>query len=108
MLGEDTLVVDADSHWTEWPDLFTAAAPAAFRDRVPRVEDVNGTPTWVFDGQALGRASAGGVIGRDGRKESADLALNHWDFEQIHEGAHDPLVRLGVLDECGIDHQVIY
>lgn len=80
--------------------------------RVPgpgaRVEDVDGTPTWVFDGQQLGRASAGGVIGRDGHKESADLALNHWAFDQIHEGAHDPQVRLGVLDQCGIDHQVIF
>jgi predicted TIM-barrel fold metal-dependent hydrolase len=101
-------VVDADSHWCEPPDLFTKRAPAAVRDRVPRVEVVEGEPTWVMDGHALGRASAGGVIGRDGHKESSYTALFEWTHDQVHVGAHDPAVRLGVLDECGIDAQVIF
>jgi predicted TIM-barrel fold metal-dependent hydrolase len=103
-----SFVVDADSHWCEPPDLFTKRAPAAFRDRVPRVEAVDGEPTWVMDGHALGRASAGGVIGRDGHKESSYKALFEWSHDQVHVGAHDPAVRLGVLDECGIDAQVIF
>ena len=49
-------VVDADSHWCEAPDLFTKRAPAAFRDRVPRVEQVDGEPSWVMDGHVLGKA----------------------------------------------------
>ena len=85
-----------------------SAAPAEYRDRVPRVEDVDGEPMWVFDGNVLGQATAAGVIGRDGKKESADLALNHWTIDQIHVGAYDPKVRLEVLDECGIDAQVIF
>ena len=101
-------VVDADSHWCERPDLFTSMAPADVRDRVPRVEEVDGQKMWVFDGHPIGRFSAGGVIARDGSKEESDTALHHWDFDQVHEGAHDPKVRLGVLDECGIDVQVIF
>ena len=31
-----------------------------------------------------------------------------WDHDEVHLGAHDPEVRLGVLDECGIDAQVIF
>ncbi len=31
-----------------------------------------------------------------------------WDFSEIHVGAYDPEVRLGVLDECGIDAQIIF
>jgi predicted TIM-barrel fold metal-dependent hydrolase len=108
MLSDGTLVIDADSHWTEPHDLFTRVAPAAVRDRVPRVEEVEGIPTWVFDGHVLGQATAAAVIGRDGKKESADLGLNQWRIEDIHVGAYDPKVRLEVLDECSIDAQVIF
>src|SRR5436190_18154663 len=104
----DTFIVDADSHWCEQPDWFTSLAPPEYKERVPRVEDVDGTPMWVFDGHPVGRYSAGGVIGRDGSKEEADIALHQWSHEQIHVGAWDPKVRLQVLDECGIDAQVIF
>jgi predicted TIM-barrel fold metal-dependent hydrolase len=63
---------------------------------------------WVFDGQPVGRFSAGGVIGRDGTKESAHRALFEWTHDDVHVGAWDPDVRLGVLDECGIDAQIIF
>ena len=105
---KDMLIVDADSHWCEAPDLFTKRAPAAFKDRVPRVEDVDGQLMWVFDGHPVGRFSAGGVIARDGHKESSFHTLMEWDHEEVHLGAHDPVVRLGVLDECGIDNQIIF
>jgi predicted TIM-barrel fold metal-dependent hydrolase len=105
---KDMLVVDADSHWCEPPDLFTKRAPAAFKDRVPRVEEVDGQKMWVFDGHPVGNFSAGGVIGRDGSKESSFRALREWDHEMVHLGAHDPVVRLAVLDECGIDAQIIF
>jgi predicted TIM-barrel fold metal-dependent hydrolase len=101
-------VVDADSHWSEPPDLFTSRAPAALKDRVPRVEQVDGEPMWVFDGHPVGRFSAAGVIGRDGVKEEAHIALHEWTIDKVHVGAYDPQVRLGVLDECGIDAQVIF
>ena len=105
---ENTFVLDADSHWCERPDLFTSIAPAALRDRVPRVEEVDGQRMWVFDGHPVGRYSAGGVVARDGSKEASDTALHHWSGEEIHEGAYDPKVRLTVMDECGIDAQVIF
>ena len=38
----EMFVVDADSHWSEPADLFTSRAPAAVRDRVPQVEEVDG------------------------------------------------------------------
>jgi len=108
MLVNADFVVDADSHWSEPPDLFTKRAPAGFEDRVPHVEDVDDEPTWVFDGHPLGRFSAAGVIGRDGVKETAHKALFEWPHDMIHVGAYDPKVRLEVLDECGIDAQVIF
>jgi uncharacterized protein len=108
MLVNADFVVDADSHWCEHPELFTRLAPAKYKDRVPHVEEVDGERKWVFDGHVMGRFSAGGVIARDGSKAPADEALNHWTIEQIHVGAYDPDVRIGVLDECGIDAQIIF
>jgi predicted TIM-barrel fold metal-dependent hydrolase len=105
---KQSFVVDADSHFSEPEDFFTSVAPAKYKDRVPHVEPVDGQRMWVFDGQPMGRYSAGGVIGRDGSKEEAQKALFEWEHEMIHVGAYDPKVRLGVLDECGIDHQVIF
>jgi predicted TIM-barrel fold metal-dependent hydrolase len=101
-------VVDADSHFSEPEDFFTSVAPAKYKDRVPHVEMVDGQRMWVFDGETMGRYSAGGVIGVDGSKEEAQKALFEWEHEKIHVGAYDPKVRLGVLDECGINHQVIF
>ena len=109
MLNNDTLIVDADSHWTEPPDLFTRLAPPEYKDRVPRVEEVDGEPTWVFDGhvaRAGQRAAASSAA--TGRRRAPTSALNHWTIDEIHVGAYDPKVRLEVLDECGIDAQVIF
>ena len=108
MLNNDMLVVDADSHWSEPADLFTKLAPPKYKDRVPRVEVIDGQTMWVMDGHPIGRFSAAAVIDREGHKESSDLALNHWKHEQVHVGAWDPVVRLEVMDESGIDAQVIF
>jgi predicted TIM-barrel fold metal-dependent hydrolase len=107
-LADGLFIVDADSHWSEPADLFTKRAPAEYRDRVPHVEEVDGERSWVFDGNVIGRFSAAGVIGRDGRKEQAEKALFEWTIDEVHVGAYDPKVRLGVLDECGIDAQIIF
>ena len=40
-------IIDADTHVTETPDLWTSRAPAAMRDRVPHVIT---TPTGPSDG----------------------------------------------------------
>lgn len=104
---KDMRVVDADSHPREAPDFFTKRAPAAVRDRVPRVEGVDGQPMRVIDGHPVGRFSAGAVIARDGTKESSCRALMECSHDEVHLGAHHPVIRLRVLEECGIDAQLI-
>src|ERR1700693_6587156 len=44
-------IIDADTHVTETPDLWTSRAPAAMRDRVPRViTGADGTQRWLVGG----------------------------------------------------------
>jgi len=104
----DLYVVDADSHWSEPADLFTKRAPAHLKDRVPHHEEIDGVRMWVMDGVPIGQAPAGAVIGKDGRKWPAAESLSVWGYEEAHLGAYDPKARIGVMDEFGIDAQIIF
>ncbi len=101
-------VVDADTHFTEPHDLWTSRAPASLKDRVPHVTDVDGSASWVIDGELIGRAGAGGVIDRDGVKGRSFEGLYEWGIEDAHPGAYDPVARVALLDDVGIYAQIIF
>jgi len=105
---DDVKVVDADSHLTEPHDLWTKRAPAGYEDRVPRVQEVDGRPTWVVDGATLGFAGGGGVIDRQGKKFPFQESMVVWGIDRIHQAAFDPKARIEVLDESGIWAQVLF
>jgi len=88
---DEVKVIDADTHLTEQHDLWTKRAPAALKDRVPHVTDVDGSATWVVDDVVLGRAGAGGVVDTQGVKGRSFEGLYEWDIEQVHAAAHDPV-----------------
>lgn len=100
-------IIDADTHLTEPHDLWTSRAPAAYRDRLPRVVEVGGAPTWVCDGVVLQRAGAAGVVDRHGVKV-AGLAFMKWGIEDVHPGAHSVPERLEMMDEQGVWAQIVY
>jgi predicted TIM-barrel fold metal-dependent hydrolase len=106
-IADDVQVIDADTHYTEPYDLWTSRAPKGYEDRVLRVEDKDGLPTWFVDGREIGFARGGGVVARDKSKlpffESSSKGLD-W----VHEGAFDPAARLALMDECGIHAQVLF
>jgi predicted TIM-barrel fold metal-dependent hydrolase len=107
-LADEVRVIDADTHMTERHDLFTSRAPAAYRDRVPRVIEIDGGPHWVVDESIdLGPARGGGVINRQGEKfPFEECKLNGIDW--VHQAAWDPEARLALMDECGVYAQVLY
>ena len=104
---DDVRVIDADSHFTEPPDLWTAHAPAGWEDRVLHIEQVDGQPTWVVDGNVLGFARGGGVVARDESKIPF-LDSMEKDIDWVHQGAWDPKARLEVMDRSGIHAQVLF
>jgi predicted TIM-barrel fold metal-dependent hydrolase len=102
-------VIDADTHLTEQHDLWTKRAPAAFKDRVPHVTQVDGCATWVVENDVvLGRAGAGGVVDTHGVKGRSFEGLYEWEIEQAHAAAYDPAARMALLDETGIWAQIIF
>ena len=107
-LAEDDLrVIDADTHFTEPYDLWTSRAPDEYKHRVLHIEQRNGVPTWVVDGVEIGFAKGGGVVARDDSKIPF-LDSNEKGHDWVHRGAWDPDARLAVMDECGIQAQVLF
>lgn len=102
-------VVDADTHVTEWPDLWTSRATPKFKDRVPQVKDVNGRRLWVMDGNVLqGEGGAGfSAIRRNGVKTTGTEFFN-LDFAEIHAGSYDVRERVKYMDAEGIWAQIAY
>jgi uncharacterized protein len=60
-------IVDCDTHITEAPDLFTSRAPAAMKDKMPRVERIDGLDTWMVGDRNFG-SMGGNVIRKDNNK----------------------------------------
>jgi uncharacterized protein len=107
-LAEDVRVIDADTHLTQSPDLWTKRAPAEYKDRILHVEEVDGVPTWVADGVQLGVVKGGSVIDRQGEKFPFNESMTVWGLDQVHKAAYDTKARLEIMDECGIYAQVIF
>jgi predicted TIM-barrel fold metal-dependent hydrolase len=106
-IANDVKVVDADSHWTPTHDLWTKRAPAGYKDRVLHVEVIDGQNMWVMDGEVLDPVRGGGVVSKDNEKFPM-LEAMPWGNEEVHHGAWDTDIRLQVMDDCGIQHQVMF
>ena len=107
-INADVQVIDADSHLTPVPDLWSSRAPNEYKSRVLHVENRDGQQMWVVDGTVFGPVRGGGVIDRQNRKFPFQESIAIWGNEEVHEGAYDTKKRLQVLDECGIYRQVLF
>lgn len=101
-------IVDADTHITEWHDLWTSRAPASLKDRVPQIREIKGKPTWTIDGgKSLGINSACSAIRKDGTK-AVGLEFYNWQIPDVIPGAYDVKARVAHMDEMGIAAQIAY
>ena len=108
-LAETVRVVDVDAHMTERHDLFTERAPKGYEDKVPHVERIDGVDMWVVDGDTFGRAGSGGND-RPRRQEAPlpGLAGRYLGDRRRAPRGVGPGERLRLMDELGIDAQVLY
>jgi len=98
-------IIDADTHVTETPDVWTSRAPASMRDRVPRIEtSARGTLRWVLGG-GKGMLANPGMTATAGRGSFKNPPKS---YEEMHPGAYDPKARLKYMDEMGIWAMVMY
>lgn len=100
-------LVDADTHVSEWYDLWTSRAPTKFKDRVPQVRDLNGRWDWYMDGKTLNREGASSAIRKDGTK-LVGMGFRDLQLADVHPGAYDLKSRIAYMDEEGVAAQIAY
>lgn len=101
-------VIDTDTHLTEPHDLWTARAPAAYRDRVPQVKTVDGRRQWFVAGDvALAPAAPASVVRKD-RSKASGVDFFRWQIEDVHPASYDVKARLALMDELEIWAQIVY
>ncbi len=99
-------VIDADSHVTEPPDLFTKRLPKKYHDQAPHVakDPRTGSEIWVVGDRSpitpLGHTATAGW------KEPFPSAPS--GFAEVPLAAHDPHARLRYMDELAIWAMAIY
>jgi predicted TIM-barrel fold metal-dependent hydrolase len=100
-------VVDADTHVSEWYDLWTSRATPKFKDRVPQFKEADGKGSWVLDGHSLNQDGGFSAILKDGSKVGGTAFRGH-RLPEIHPGAYSVRERLAYMDQEGIAAQIAY
>ena len=102
---EDIGIVDCDAHFTEPSSLWKDRAPAALKDRVPVQKTVDGITAWYLDDEVW--ASTGGNTIKSGRQKILGSHVIQ-PFEDVDHAAWDVKERLGLMDDMGVEAQIIY
>jgi predicted TIM-barrel fold metal-dependent hydrolase len=101
-------IVDADTHVSEWHDLWTSRAPARFKDRVPQVKTIGGKSIWAIDGdKSLGPAGPACTIRKDGSKAGGAEFLG-FTIDDVAPAAYDVKARVAYMDSTGVAAQIAY
>ena len=100
----DLQIIDGDSHFAEPPDLWTSRAPAAYKDRVPCLQQIDGEWKWVIDGD-FWTGLGGHTIAKGQGKTLGTLCL---PFEEIDDSAWTAKGRLELMDRQGVYAAVLY
>jgi uncharacterized protein len=100
-------IISADGHMDLFylpPDTFTARASSRLKDKVPRVVEIDGIPSWVGNGAVMGKYR--GWMGRGELTGHRGKRMMEAGWEPTHPS--DPKLRLKDLDIDGVEAEVIY
>src|SRR4051812_29702364 len=101
------VVLSSDSHVFEPPDLWQARIDAAFRDRAPRIERIDGADQIVVEKDQI--LSGIGLISNAGiRFEAPETISAQGRFEDVHRGGYDPEQHLKDMALDGVAGEVLY
>ena len=101
------LVLSSDSHVFEPPDLWQTRIDAAFRDRAPRLQRIDGADQIVVEADQI--LSGIGLISNAGaRFEAPETISAQGRLEDVHRGGWDPGQHLKDMALDGVAGEVLY
>jgi predicted TIM-barrel fold metal-dependent hydrolase len=101
------IVLSSDSHVFEPPDLWQTRIDAAFRDRAPRIERIDGGDHVVVETDQV--LSGIGLISNAGARFDAPETISaKGRFEDVHRGGYDPAQHIADMAIDGVAGEVLY
>lgn len=101
------ILISADSHVIELPDLWEKSLPAKLRDRAPRVYFDEQRRAWMFGGPDVVPQAVGGLF-MAGRRPEEIEEVRRAGFSAARPGGWDPLARLADIETDGVSGEVLY
>ena len=97
------LVLSSDSHVFEPPDLWQSRIDAAFRERAPRIERIDGADQLVVEADQI--LSGIGLISNAGaRFEAPETISAQGLMEDVHPGGYEHRILGEARAQVGISH----
>jgi len=101
-------IIDVDTHVSEWPELWTERAPAAYKNRMPRIVGKGAERKWIIDEDTfIYNSGAAAAVMKDGSKARGAVFAGT-EIHEVHAGAYDVHARVKMMDEQGIHAQIAY
>jgi hypothetical protein len=101
------LILSSDSHVFEPPDLWQTRIDAAFRDRAPRIERIDGADQIVVEADQI--LSGIGLISNAGaRFEAPETISGQGRLEDVQRGGYDPEQHLKDMALDGVAGEVLF
>ncbi|MHB8665574.1 MAG: amidohydrolase family protein [Acidimicrobiales bacterium] len=108
MLPPGTKPMSADDHMIEPPHLWVDRVPAAYRDRCPRIVEVDGRQAWSYEDELV-YIPMGSCRPLPGLSEAGSPpAPGTARFDEIRPGCYDPVERLKDMDIDGVWGQLTF
>jgi predicted TIM-barrel fold metal-dependent hydrolase len=106
-MAMQSLVLSSDSHVFEPPDLWQTRIDAAFRDRAPRIDRIDGADNIIVEADTV--LSGIGLISNAGARFTAPETISgRGRFEDVHRGGYDPDQHLEDMALDGVAGEVLY
>src|SRR5437867_13018963 len=105
--GQEEILISADSHVIELPDLWEKGLPRSLCERAPRVYFDERRESWMFGSPEVLPQAVGGLF-MAGQRPEAITNFRKAGFSAARPGGWDPVQRLNDMEIDGVSGEVLY